>query len=71
MSEASTSPVVSSGDDAESRFNYIDYLVLAGMLVLSAIVGVYFGAKVKSMAEYLTGDRKMKTVPISISLIAR
>lgn len=57
-----------------SRFNFIDYAVLILMLVLSATVGVYFGcfgSKVKSVAEYLTGNRKMKTVPIAISLIAR
>lgn len=60
--------------DVKSHFNWIDYAVLVAMLFLSATVGVYFGcfgSRVKSMAEYLTGSRKMATIPIAISLIAR
>lgn len=61
-------------EESASVFNWIDYSVLGVMLILSAMVGVYFGcygSKVKSMAEYLTGNRKMATIPIAVSLIAR
>lgn len=52
----------------------IDYVVLCGLLSLSMGIGVYFGYFSKSehtTEEYLLGGRKMKTIPIAISLIAR
>lgn len=63
-----------SGGAVSSTFSWLDYGVLVLTLVLSSLVGVYFGcfgAKIKSMAEFLNGDRKLKTIPIAISLIAR
>lgn len=63
-----------SGGEVSSTFSWLDYGVLVLVLLLSSLVGVYFGcfgAKIKSMAEFLNGDRKLKTIPIAISLIAR
>lgn len=60
--------------DAQGRFGETDYFVFIFMLGVSAAIGVYFGcfAKgAKSTEEYLLGGRKMKTLPIAISLIAR
>jgi len=55
-------------------FGTIDYIVFVLMLLTSASIGVYFGFFSKSKNttdEYLMGGKKMKTIPIAISLIAR
>lgn len=55
-------------------FSAIDYTVLATMLSISAGIGVWFGFCNKgeqTTEEYLMGGRKMKTIPIAISLVAR
>lgn len=56
-------------------FDAIDYVVFAVMLVVSALIGVYFAffAKVKqnTTSEYLMGGKTMGIFPISMSLIAR
>ncbi|KAK4878994.1 hypothetical protein RN001_007140 [Aquatica leii] len=55
-------------------FDYLDYIVFAFMLIISALIGVYFAffAKVKqnTTSEYLMGGKTMGTFPISMSLIA-
>ncbi|KAB0798597.1 hypothetical protein PPYR_09590 [Photinus pyralis] len=55
-------------------FDIFDYLVFALMLIISALIGVYFAffAKVKqnTTSEYLMGGKTMGTFPISMSLIA-
>ncbi|XP_075214684.1 sodium-coupled monocarboxylate transporter 1-like [Lycorma delicatula] len=55
-------------------FGWIDSLVFAAMLILSALVGVYFAFFAKSQqnstSEYLVGGRNMGIFPISMSLIA-
>lgn len=66
-------------DGISSRFGWPDYFVFVLMLVSCSLVGIYFGfiekksKKGKSIDEsdYLVGGRKMKVVPISMSLIAR
>lgn len=62
---------MSSASDVKSQFHWIDHSVLALVLLLSAAVGAFFGFRVRSVADYLTGSRKMRTLPIAISLIAR
>lgn len=55
-------------------FGAVDYAVFGTMLCVSASIGVYFGyfdKKEQTTEEYLLGGRKMKTIPIAISLIAR
>lgn len=55
-------------------FSTVDYIVFFIMLTVSAGIGVYFGFFSKSKNttdEYLMGSKKMKTLPIAISLIAR
>ncbi|KRT79021.1 hypothetical protein AMK59_8383 [Oryctes borbonicus] len=60
--------------DIDRYFDGIDYLVFAIMLVVSALIGVYFAwfAKVKqnTTSEYLMGGKTMGIFPISMSLIA-
>lgn len=60
------------------KFGWPDYLVFVVMLVICALIGVYFGfiekkpaKKCDEESDYLVGGRQMKVVPIVMSLIAR
>lgn len=56
------------------HFSLLDYVLFVAMLLLSSLVGVYYGflAKTKqnTVKEYLLGGKTMHIVPISMSLIA-
>lgn len=57
----------------EHVFGAADYTVFTVMLGISTAIGIYFGCfgqNSQSTEEYLLGGRKMKTIPIAISLIA-
>lgn len=57
-----------------TNFGFVDYTVLFVILSVSLGIGFFFGCfgnSNKSTEEYLLGGRKMKTIPIAISLIAR
>lgn len=59
---------------SSTSFDLFDYGVLSLMLVMSTCVGCYFGfcgPKIKSVAEFVNGSGKLKTIPVAISLIAR
>ncbi|KAK4008520.1 Uncharacterized protein APZ42_013873 [Daphnia magna] len=59
--------------NAEQFFGWADYLVFVGMLVISAIIGIYyacFGAKQNTTSEFLMAGRNMGTFPVAMSLIA-
>lgn len=66
------------------KFGIPDYMVFVVMLVICALIGVYFGFIEKKPAkkcdeecrdfeesDYLVGGRQMSVVPITMSLIAR
>ncbi|KAE8748068.1 hypothetical protein FOCC_FOCC005263 [Frankliniella occidentalis] len=58
---------------ALQHFSWPDYLVFVAMLALCAVIGVYFGYLAPGQRdedEYLMGGRQMKTLPISLSLVA-
>ncbi|XP_017784798.1 PREDICTED: sodium-coupled monocarboxylate transporter 1-like [Nicrophorus vespilloides] len=61
-------------EQVEKYFDVFDYIVFAAMLLISALIGVYFAffAKVKqnTTSEYLMGSKTMGIFPISMSLIA-
>lgn len=61
--------------DVKRYFEIVDYVVFAVMLIVSALIGVYFAffARVKqnTTQEYLMGGKTMGIFPISMSLIAR
>ena len=66
--------VASSATTSSSAFGMVDYTVLFVILSVSLGIGFFFGCfgdANKSTEEYLLGGRKMKTIPIAISLIAR
>jgi len=55
-------------------FSTFDYVLFFGMMLLSLLIGVYYGffakRKQNTTAEYLLGSRKMKVWPTAISLTA-
>lgn len=57
----------------DQRFSVVDYVVFAVMLLLSALIGIWYGCgpggKQNTTAEYLLGDRQMKSWPIAISIL--
>jgi len=56
-----------------NQFRWSDYLVFAGMLVVSAVIGVYYaciGGKQSTTNEFLMAGRNMGTFPVAMSLIA-
>jgi Na+/proline symporter len=58
---------------ALQRFGLADYVVFVSMLLVCALIGVYYGfcAGKVSEAEYLMGGRNMQTFPVALSLVAR
>jgi len=57
----------------DQRFSVVDYVVFAVMLLLSALIGIWYGCgpggRQNTTAEYLLGDRQMKSWPIAISIL--
>ena len=59
------------------KFGWPDYTVFVIMLMVCAVIGVYFGffdKKPKAGGDeknYLVGGRQMAVIPITLSLIAR
>ena len=55
-------------------FSTIDYVLFAGMMGLSTLIGAYYGfcakRKQNNTAEYLLGSKKMGVWPVAISLTA-
>lgn len=59
---------------AKHQFSFADYSVVAGMLVISCVIGTfygYFGEKQETSNDFLLGGSKMGTLPMSLSLAAR
>jgi sodium-coupled monocarboxylate transporter 8/12 len=55
-------------------FQWYDSLIFIVMLLISTSIGVYygcFGTKQATPGEYLMGNRKMKKLPIAISVAVR
>ncbi|XP_054760117.2 sodium-coupled monocarboxylate transporter 1-like isoform X1 [Lytechinus pictus] len=55
------------------RFGVWDYVVLAAMLLISALIGIYYacsGGKQKTATEYLLADRNANPIPVAFSLVA-
>ncbi|NXI44576.1 SC5A8 protein, partial [Galbula dea] len=55
------------------RFTTWDYVVFAAMLLVSAVIGVYYafvGGGQKTSKDFLMGGRSMTAVPVALSLTA-
>ncbi|NXS75872.1 SC5A8 protein, partial [Pandion haliaetus] len=62
------SPCASMG-----RFTVWDYVVFAAMLLVSAVIGVYYafvGGGQKTSKDFLMGGRSMSALPVALSLTA-
>jgi Na+/proline symporter len=56
----------------ESHLHWADYLILVGFLVISLAIGIYHsltGGRQKTTAEFIMGNRQLKVIPTSISLL--
>lgn len=59
---------------SSSNFHTIDYAVFGILLTLSVSIGIYFGffdGTEQTTEEYLLGGRRMRPIPVAISLVAR
>ncbi|NXN27960.1 SC5A8 protein, partial [Nycticryphes semicollaris] len=55
------------------RFTVWDYVVFAAMLLISAIIGIYYafaGGGQKTSRDFLMGGRSMSALPVALSLTA-
>ena len=60
-----------SKEELIQNFGWEEYLILALMLLVSLLIGIYFAWKGnENNAEYLLGGRRMGVLPVSMSLIA-
>lgn len=60
--------------DIEVLFHWEDYSVLAAMLIISCMIGAfygYFGEKQTTGDDFLLGGSSMGTIPMAMSLGAR
>ena len=55
--------------DANVNTSIVDYIVLAGVLIASLGIGIFYSYKQKTSEEYLHGGRRMPLIPVSISLV--
>ncbi|KAL3283359.1 hypothetical protein HHI36_006507 [Cryptolaemus montrouzieri] len=58
--------------EAMQRFDLYDYVTFITMLLLSVLVGSYFGfvKTSENTQDYLMGGRNMKILPVAVSLLA-
>ena len=57
---------------AVQHFEWYDYLIFSGTLVVSLGIGLYFGfagGGQKTTKDFLMGGRQMKVVPVALSMI--
>lgn len=60
-------------DHQHPHFAWLDYVVLAAMLVVSCCIGSFyaiFGSKAETSSDFLLGGSSMGTVPMAMSLAA-
>lgn len=54
-------------------FSWLDYSMFGSMLIISTIIGIYFGCfgtRQRTKKEYLLGNKNMSMFPIAMSLTA-
>lgn len=54
-------------------FHVVDYIVFSAAIIGSLAIGIYYactGGKQKTTEEYFMGDRNLKVLPVTISMLA-
>lgn len=63
-----------SGVREKLSFSNVDYVLFATMMLLSLLIGLYYGffakRKQNTTLEYLLGSKNLKVIPTAISLTA-
>ncbi|KAG7158323.1 sodium-coupled monocarboxylate transporter 2-like [Homarus americanus] len=59
-------------DELVDRFTWIDYMVFNCMLLVSAVIGIFYGcfSKKQDTKEFLMAGKSMTAFPVAMSLIA-
>lgn len=54
-------------------FDWIDYSIFISLLLLSLLIGLYYGffQKQNTTSEYLFGGKTMNYIPVATSILAR
>lgn len=55
-------------------FSWYDYVLFSLLLILNAVIGLYFastGGKQATLWEYMWGKKELSAVPVALSLIIR
>ncbi|KAJ8933052.1 hypothetical protein NQ314_014244 [Rhamnusium bicolor] len=69
-----TSALTTNADNIEKvYFSWYDYILFSTMLAISGVIGIYFGCfgkKQDTTKEYLMGGKRMRVIPVAISLVA-
>ena len=58
--------------ETHSNFHWLDFVVFASILVISATIGIVHAClarKTASTADYLLGNRQLKWVPVGLSIL--
>ena len=74
MSQAQSSAkwTFESLSDLHDLFGWEEYLVLASVLLISVLIGLYWAWKgQRTTSEYLTASRQMTLFPMTMSLACR
>ena len=71
MSEASDHLDLLSKEELRGKFGVINYVIFVFMLLVSAVIGVYYWWRgQKNTEEFLLASRSMSTIPMTLSLVA-
>lgn len=57
---------------ANNNFAVADWIIFAGSLFLSGCIGIYHaisGGKQRTTKDFLMGNRKLKTLPVAVSIL--
>lgn len=53
----------------EPLFQLPDYIIFAFVILGSLAIGVYYACANKTTEEYFLGDRKLRVIPVGVSLL--
>lgn len=73
MDRTSSSSLPAAIEALRQNFSIVDYGVFSTFLIVSALIGVFFGWKERknqNNKQFLTGDRDLQTFPVVMSLAA-